>query len=92
MLYFFQIYRYFFVITDKYNDDLLQRTSYKRLQSFQFWNEGEIKIMELCTTELFIYLHSKVKPSVKNTCSNVFVKFIREYADFIAASCTCLAR
>ena len=46
MLYFFQ------------NDDLLQRTSYKRLQSFQFWNEGEIKMMELCTTELFIYLHS----------------------------------
>ena len=58
MLYFFQIYRYFFVITDKYNDDLLQRTSYKRLQSFQFWNEGEIKMMELCTTALFIYLHS----------------------------------
>ena len=35
--------------------------------------------MELCTTELFVYVHFKVKPSMKNTCYNVIVKFIRYY-------------
>ena len=44
--------------------------------------------MELCTTELFIYVHSKVKPSMKNKCYNVIVKFIRESEDIIAAACT----
>ena len=44
--------------------------------------------MELCTTELFIYVHSKVKPSMKNKCYNAIVKFIRESED-IAAACTC---
>ena len=46
---FFQIYHYFVVITEKYNGDLLRRTSYKRLKSFQFFYEGHIKTMELCT-------------------------------------------
>ena len=45
--------------------------------------------MELCTTELFIYVHSNVKPSMKNKCSNVIGKFIRESEDIIAAACTC---
>ena len=31
--------------------------------------------MELCTTKLFIYVHSKVKPSMKNKCYNIIVKF-----------------
>ena len=44
--------------------------------------------MELCTTELFIYVHSKVKPSMKNKCY-VIVKFIRESEDIIAAASTC---
>ena len=47
--------------------------------------------MELCTTELFIYIHSKAKPSMKNKCYNVIVKFIRESDDIIAVACTCPA-
>ena len=47
--------------------------------------------MKLCTTELFIYVHSKVKPSMKNKCHNVIVKFIRETENIIAAACTCHA-
>ena len=34
---FFQLYHYFVVITEKYNGDLSQRTSYKRLKSIQFF-------------------------------------------------------
>ena len=34
---FFQQYHYFVVITEKYNGDLSQRTSYKRLKSIQFF-------------------------------------------------------
>ena len=88
---FFQLYHYFVVITEKYNGDLLRRTSYKRLKSFQFFFKGHIKTMELCTTELFFYVHSKVKPSIKNKCYNVIVKFIRESENIIAAACTCPA-
>ena len=47
--------------------------------------------MELCTTELFIYVHSKVKRLMKNKCYNIIVKFIRESKDIIAAACTCPA-
>ena len=50
-----------------------------------------MKTMELCTTELFIYVHSKVKPSTENKCYNVIVKFIRESEDIVAAACTCPA-
>ena len=76
-------------MTEKYGD-LPRRTSYKRLKSFQLFYEGHIKTMALCTTELlFIYVHSKVKPSMKNKCYNVIVKFIRDLEDIIAAACTC---
>ena len=44
---------------------------------------------ELRTTELSIYVHFKVKPSMKNKCYNVIVKFITESEDIIAAACTC---
>ena len=44
--------------------------------------------MELCTTELFIQVHSKVKPSMKNKCY-VIIKFIRESEDIMAVACTC---
>ena len=47
--------------------------------------------MELCTAELFIYVHSKVKPSMKKKCYNVIVKLIRESEDISAAACTCPA-
>ena len=87
---FFQLYHYFVVITEKYNGNLLRRTSYKRLKSFQFFYEGHIKTMELCTTELFIHVHSKVKPSMKNKCY-VIIKFIRELEDIMTAACTCPA-
>ena len=63
---FFQLYHYFVVITEKYNGDLLRRTSYKRLKSFQFFYEGHIKTMELCTTELFIYVYSKTDSKTFN--------------------------
>lgn len=43
--------------------------------------------MEPCTTELFIYIHTKVKPSIKNKCYNVSVKVIRESEDITAAAC-----
>ena len=86
---FFQIYHYFVVNTEKYN--LFRKTSFKRLKSFQLFYEGHIKTLELCTTEVFIYVHSKVKPSMKNKCYNVVVKFIRESEDITAAAFTCPA-
>ena len=42
--------------------------------------------MELCTTELFIYVHSKVKPSMKSKSDSFIVKFIRVSEDIIAAA------
>ena len=47
--------------------------------------------MESCTTELFVYVHFEVKPSVKNNIYNVIIKFIRESEGIIATACTCSA-
>ena len=52
---FFQLYHYFAVITEKNNGDNLRRI-YKILKSFQFFHEGLIKTMELCTTKLFMFI------------------------------------
>ena len=38
-----------------------------------------------------IYVHSKVKLSIKRKFDNGIVKFIRESEDIIAAACTCSA-
>ena len=38
-----------------------------------------------------IYVHSKVKLSMKKKFDNGIVKFIRESEDIIAAACTCPA-
>ena len=42
----------------------------------------------VCTTEFFIYIHTKVKPSIKNKCCNVSVKVIRESEHINAIACT----
>ena len=39
--------------------------------------------MTLCTTELFIYIHSNVRTLMKNKCYNVIIKCIRESEDII---------
>ena len=45
----------------------------------------------LCTTELFIYVHIKIKSSMKNKCYNFTLTFIRESEDIIPAACICPA-
>ena len=77
---FFQLYHYFAVITEKYNGDLLQRTSYKRILLGSYQNY-----------ELFIHVHSKVKLSMKSKFYNVIAKLIRESENIIAAACICPA-
>ena len=39
--------------------------------------------MKLCTTELFIYIHSNVRTLMKNKCYNVIIKCIRESEDIM---------
>ena len=85
---FFQLYHYFVVITEKYNGNLLRRTSYKRLKSFQFFTRVISKQWSYVPLN---YVHSKVKLSMKNKCYNVIVEYIRESEDIIAAACTCPA-
>ena len=63
---------------------------YKKLLMKE-WNHSSFlwasyQKMEQCTTELFIYIHAKVKPSIKNKCY-VSVKVIRESEDITAAAC-----
>ena len=78
---FFQLYHYFVVITEKYNGNLLRRTSYKRLKSFQFFTRVISKQWSYVPLN---YVHSKVKLSMKNKCYNVIVEYIRESEDIIA--------
>ena len=48
-----------------------------------------MKTAELCTTELFVPVYSKVKLSMKNKCYNVIVKVTRESKHITAVACTC---
>ena len=88
---FLQLYDYLVVRTEKYDHAYIKSTSYKKLKAFQFYYEGFIKLMEIGTTPEFVYLHSKVKPSMKHGCYKVIVKFYRPSADVCAAACTCPA-
>ena len=88
---FLQLYQYFVVRTEKYGQDYLKTTSYKKLKAFQFYYEGFIKMVEVATTLYFTYLNCKVKPSMKQICYKVLLKFNNETFDVYAAMCTCPA-
>ena len=64
---FIQLYDYPVVSTRKYRHIVLKGTNYKKLKSYQFFFEGNVKRLESKTHEDKTYVKASVLPSMKKT-------------------------
>lgn len=87
---FFQLYTYLVVSTRKYRHIVLKGTNYKKLKSYQFFFEGNVKRVESKIFDNKIYVKASVIPSMKKTPYKVVVEFSQVY-DVLRAACTCPA-
>ena len=71
---FIQLYDYLVVSTRKYRHIVLKGTNYKKLKSYQFFFEGNVKRLETKTHENRTYIKGSVLPS-KNTPYRVVIEF-----------------
>ena len=87
---FLQLYDYLVVSTRKYRHIVLERTCYKKLKSYQFFFEGNVKKLESKVFENKAYVRATVLPSMKKTPYRVVVEFAPT-CDVLRAACTCPA-
>ena len=85
---FIQLYDYLVVSTRKYRHIVLKGINYKKLKSYQFFFEGNVKRLESKTHEDKTYVKASVLPSMKKTPYRVVVEF-RPQCDVSRAACTC---
>jgi len=72
---FIQLYDYLVVSTRKYCHIVLKGTNYKKLKSYQFFFEGNVKRLESKTHENKTYIKASVLPSMKKMPYRVVVEF-----------------
>ena len=87
---FIQLYDYLVVSTRKYRHIVLKGTNYKKLKSYQFFFEGNVKRLESKTHEDKTYVKASVLPSMKKSPYRVVVEF-RSQSDVSCAAFTCPA-
>ena len=87
---FIQLYDYLVVSTRKYRHIVLKVTNYKKLKSFQFFFEGNVKRLKSKAYEGKTYVKATVLPSMKKTPYRVVVEFTPQ-CDVSRAACTCPA-
>ena len=87
---FYSVYDYLVVSTRKYRHIVLKETNYKKLKSFQFFFEGNVKRLESKTHEDKAYVKASVLPSMKKTPYRVVVEFSPQ-CNILRATCTCPA-
>ena len=87
---FIQLYDYLVVSTRKYRHIVLKGTHYKKLKSYQFFFEGNVKKLETKLFENKTYVRANVLPSMKRTPYRVVVEFAPT-CDVLRAACTCPA-
>ena len=87
---FVQLYDYLAVSTHKYGYIVLKGTKYKKLKSYQFFFEGNVKILERKCFEEKTYVKANVLPSMKRTPYKVVVEFSSS-CDILLTACTCPA-
>ena len=87
---FIQLYDYLVVSTRKYRHIVLKGTHYKKLKSYQFFFEGNVKKLETKIFENKTYVRANVLPSMKRTPYRVVVEFTPT-CDVLHAACTCPA-
>ena len=88
---FLQLYEYLVVSTRKYRHIILKGTHYKKLKSYQFFFEGNVKKLESKVFENKAYVRATVLPSMKKTPYRVVVEFAPTF-DVLRAACTCDCR
>ena len=87
---FIQLYDYLVVSTRKYRHIVLKGTHYKKLKSYQFFFEGNVKKLESKVFENKTYVKANFLPSMKKTPYRAILEFSPTY-DVLRAACTCLA-
>ena len=87
---FVQLYDYVVVSTRKYRHIVLKGTNYKKLKSYQFFFEGNVKKLESKTHDSKRYVRANVLRSMKKTPYRVVIEF-SPTCDFLRAACTCPA-
>ena len=87
---FIQLYDYLVVSTRKYRHILLKGTHYKKLKSYQFFFEGNVKRLESKVFQGQTYVKASVVPSMKKNPYRVVVE-LSPQSDILRAACTCPA-
>ena len=87
---FIQLYDYLVVSTRKYRHIVLKGTNYKKLKSYQFFFEGNVKRLESKVFQGKTYVKASVLPSMKKNPYRVIVEFSPQ-CDILRAACTCPA-
>ena len=87
---FVQLYDYVVVSTRKYRHIVLKGTNYKKLKSYQFFFEGNVKRLECKNHDNKRYVRANVLPSMKKTPYRVVIEF-SPTCDVLRAACTCPA-
>ena len=72
---FIQLYDYLVVSTRKYRHIVLKGTNYKKLKSYQFFFEGNVKRLESKVYQGKTYVKASVLPSMKKNPYRVIVEF-----------------
>ena len=72
---FVQLYDYVVVSTRKYRHIVLKGTNYKKLKSYQFFFEGNVKKLECKNHDNKRYVRANVLPSMKKTPYRVVIEF-----------------
>ena len=76
---FLQLYDYLVVSTHKYRHIVLKGTHYKKLKSYQFFFEGNVKKLESKVFKNKAYVRATVLPSMTKTPYRVVVEFTPTY-------------
>ena len=80
-----QLYDYLVVSTRRYRHIVLKGTNYKKLKSYQFFLEGNVKKLETKTHENRTYVKASVLPS-KKTPYRVVIEFTPQCDILLASS------
>ena len=87
---FVQLYNYLVASTREYRHIVLKGANYKKLKSYQFFFEGNVKKLECKGHDNKSYVGANVLPSMKKSQYRVVVEF-SPTCDVLCAACTCPA-
>lgn len=89
---FVQLYDYLVTKTSKYSEHDVCTGGYKKLRAFQFFKEGHIKDLHLCSRGNFIYLKAEVRASMESKKYKSVLVFDKTQLNCIVkAACKCIA-